>query len=200
MILHWEEIVGEKTFDVSGAARLDAPERARWMPVGLALEMLALAPGEHVADIGAGSGYFALPFARAVGPDGLVFAVDLQPGMLEILRGKVAQADAPSNIEMRQGTASDTGLAAASCDVVWFANVWHELDDAPAVIQEIKRILKPSGRVAILDWRPDAQFPPGPPSDHRLAPASVVEALRQAGWSKVDSRTFAEYHYLVVAL
>ena len=191
--------MGHKTFDVSRAARLDDPERLRWMPVDLAAKMLGLTQGMHIADVGAGTGYFAAPFARVAGPQGKVWAVDMQPGILEILRGKLAQPGAPGNIEARAGTASATGLPGASCDLAFFANVWHELEDPRAALQEAARILKPGGRLAILDWRPDVERPPGPPLDHRIAASAVQASLVTAGWRDVETRAFSKYSYLITA-
>lgn len=88
----------------------------------------------NVADVGAGTGYFSLPFARAIAPEGRLFAVDFQAEMLELLRGKLRADNAPGNIELRQGTASATGLPDASCDLVFLANIWHELDDHASVL------------------------------------------------------------------
>ena len=191
--------MNSKTFKASSAARLDDPERARWMPAGDAVEMLALRPGMQIAEIGAGTGYFSLPLAQAVGPAGKVWALDLQPEMLEILQAKLRQPGAPENIVTRQGEAISTGLADASCDIAFLANIWHELDDREGVLREMVRILKPDGRVAILDWRPDVERPPGPPLEHRVSAEEVAASLRTAGWNEVQVRPFGEFSYLVKA-
>ena len=92
-----------------------------------------------VADIGAGTGYFALPFSQAVQPNGKIWAVDLQMGMLDVLAGKLASFD--GDIELLQGTAHETHLPVGSCDLAFLGNIWHELDDRAGALAEVERIL-----------------------------------------------------------
>jgi ubiquinone/menaquinone biosynthesis C-methylase UbiE len=188
-----------RTFKASSAAKLDDPERARWMPTGDVIAMLQLQSEMQIADIGAGTGYFSLPFAAAVGPAGKIWAVDFQPEMLAILEAKLREPGAPQNIETRQGEATATNLDAANCDLAFLANIWHELDDRDSVLRETARILKPDGRIAILDWRTDVERPPGPPLEHRVPAAAVAASLRAAGWRDVQTRTLGPYRYLVTA-
>jgi len=189
----------DRVFDPSQVHKLEAKERLLWLPPAEILGWLELRPGITVADIGAGTGYFAIPIAQAIAPGGRVFAVDLQPELLEILRGKLARPDAPANIVLLQGTASSTGLAEGNCDLALLANVWHELDDHPAALAELARILKRGGRIAVLDWRPDAERPPGPPLEHRL-PACKVQQFFQDHGKRVDMvRNVGQYSYLVMA-
>jgi len=188
----------DRVFDPSQVHKLEAPERLRWLPPGEVLGWLELRPGMTVADIGAGTGYFAIPVARAIGP-GRVWAVDLQPELLEVLQGKLAKPDAPANIVPLEGTASSTGLADRSCDIALLANVWHELDDPAAALAELARILKPGGRIAVLDWRPDVERPPGPPLEHRLSAPEVQRFFEDDG-KRVDAvRNVGQYSYLVLA-
>jgi len=188
----------DRVFDPSQVHKLEAPERLRWLPPGEVLGWLELRPGMTVADIGAGTGYFAIPVARAIGP-GRVWAVDLQPELLEVLQGKLAKPDAPANIVPLEGTASSTGLADRSCDIALLANVWHELDDPAGVVAELARILKPGGRIAVLDWRPDVERPPGPPLEHRLSAREVQRFFEDHG-KRVDAvRNVGQYSYLVLA-
>lgn len=188
----------ERMFHHHHAAKLDDPERRKWLPEKDVLDWLALKPGMEVADLGAGTGYFALPIARAVFPDGRVYAVDMQPEMLALLRERIG--DLP--IEAVHGEATKTTLRDASVDLVLLANVWHELDDQDATLAEIARILRPSGRVAILDWRPDLaqnEEQPGPPPEHRVAPRDVEERLRKSAWRVESSASVGVYHYMVLA-
>src|SRR5512143_3416770 len=109
-------MINERTFDPSRADRLDDPERLRWLPPGKIVDELEVRAGENVADIGAGTGYFAFPLAEAVAP-GWVFAVDLQTEMLGRLRARLG-ASAAENIVPVSGTALRTTLAPESCDLV----------------------------------------------------------------------------------
>lgn len=169
-----------------------------WLPPAEVILALGLEAGESVADIGAGTGYFTLPMANAVGSSGRVYAVDAQPQMLELLRQKLDPA-ANSNIELVQAEADSTQLPASSCDLVYLANVWHEFDDRPAVLREARRVLKDSGRIAILDWRPDVEPEHGPPLAIRLTAQSAVAELAAAGFGGQSQRDIGKYSWLVQA-
>ncbi len=171
--------MGDRLFKPQNAHKLDDPERQVWLPVVDVIRAIAIRHGTHVADVGAGTGYFAIPVAQAVGPNGKIYAIDLQPDMLSLLREKIKQLDAPRNIDLVQGEASRTTLRPKCADVVLLANVWHELDDHEAALQEAARILVPGGTLALLDWRPDRNSPPGPSSDHRLPANDVVQFLNK---------------------
>jgi ubiquinone/menaquinone biosynthesis C-methylase UbiE len=189
----------DRLFKPSRAHKLEDPTRRTWMPIADVLNSLDLKPGMRAADIGAGTGYFAIPLAQQVGPDGKVFAVDLQPEMLDLLRAKLDQADGPRNVELRQGEAGSTTLNTASVDLVFLANVWHELDDPAAALKEAYRILRAGGQLAILDWRPDMPSPPGPPQDHRVSAADVESSLVTNGWHANPPKMVGQYSYLIVA-
>ncbi len=191
--------MNERTFQAGHAHKLDDPARLEWLPPSDVLDRLALQPGSVVADIGAGTGYFAIPLARAVGPNGRVFAVDFQPAMLARIRAKLDAADAPANIELVEGSADHTSLPEATCDLAFFANIWHEVDDPVKVIEEASRFLKPAGRLAILDWRSDRSSPPGPPDNHRLPAAAVAESLSRNGWTVDTIQNVGHYSYLIQA-
>ena len=191
--------MNERTFQPDRAHRLENPERLLWLPPQELSTRLGLQPGMVIADIGAGTGFFALPFARAVAPEGKVWAVDLQPEMLALLEEKLRQESAPPNISPLQGSASATGLTDHGCDLALLANIWHELDDSADVLSEMRRILRPSGRIAILDWRADLPSPPGPPQHHRVSADAVEEALRSGGWREVTASPFGTYSHLVTA-
>ena len=186
----------ERTFKASSAAKLDDPARLVYLPPAEAASRLNLAPGQVVADIGAGSGYFSIPFAGCLAPGGRVYAVDFQPEMLAILAARL-KGDEP--IEARLGAASETGLPDSSCDIAFLAMIWHELDDREAVLAECRRVLRPSGRVAILDWRGDLSGPPGPPEDHRVRREALESLLSECGWHVESAADFGPYAYLVVA-
>ncbi len=191
--------MNERTFSHLQAHKLDAPERHTWLPVSEVLERLDLRAGMTVADVGAGTGYFALPLATAVGERGKVFAIDLQPEMLALLQPKLVPAGI-ANVDCRVGEATETGLAAGSCDLVLLANLWHELDHLPRVLGEVKRILRKAGRVGILDWRPGVEQPPGPPLEHRISSVLVMEDLEMAGFRVMKNDEVGLYSYLVIAI
>ena len=104
----------DKRFNASQAHRLDSPERIVWLPPAEVIAALAIRPGETIADVGAGTGYFALPMAAAAGPHGKVFAVDAQPEMLAHLRQKLHDGGI-KNIELVHAEADATSLDDATC-------------------------------------------------------------------------------------
>ncbi len=169
------------------------------MPPGEVIGLLQLQPGMDVADIGAGTGFFALPLARAIGPSGTLWAVDLQPEMLQILEGKLGQDGAPPNVVARAGEAARSGLPDRACDVAFLANIWHELDEHGLVLAEMRRILLPGGRIAILDWRADVPPPPGPPLEHRIAPEQTAASLASGHWRDVSFSHLGPFSYLLTA-
>ena len=199
----------ERRFRPSQMHRLEDPNRKNWLPPGDILACLGLQPGFAVADIGAGTGYFTLPIAAAIGNAGRVFAVDVAPEMLARLREKTAEIGF-TNVECVEAEASATTLAAASCDCVLLANVWHEFDDHAAVLAEARRILRPGGQIALLDWRPDADGAPGelarrggepvhgPPLEHRISADSARQSLLQAGFASSAPPRLFSFSWLVI--
>jgi ubiquinone/menaquinone biosynthesis C-methylase UbiE len=188
--------MNDRRFDASKAGLLDDPARLVWLPPAEVIDALAVAIGDSIADIGAGTGYFALPLAQAAGPLGKVVAVDAQAEMLAILRLKL-DAGAVSNIELVHEEADSTGLSNASCNLVFMANVWHEFADRAAVLREAQRILKAGGQIAILDWRPDVEREAGPPLDHRLSALDAAYILQSAGFAEVKQSNVGKYSWLV---
>jgi ubiquinone/menaquinone biosynthesis C-methylase UbiE len=188
--------MNERTFHHHHHAKLDAPERQSWLSTDEVLAALGLAPGQRVVDVGAGTGYFARPMAVAVGPTGWVAAVDLQAEMLSLLKDK-PELQGAAVITPVLGAAQKTSLPARSFDLVFLANVWHELDDAAAVLAEARRLLAPKGRVAILDWRTDVAKEPGPPMEHRVSEEAALAAVKAAGFT-ASSRHVGAYAYLVL--
>jgi SAM-dependent methyltransferase len=200
----------DRVFNPAESHRLEDPERLRFMPPAEVVAALELAPGMTVADVGAGTGYFALPVAQATSPGGRVFAVDVQREMLTRLDNKLRQLGASGNISLVEGDATDTTLPDASCDRVLIANVWHELGDPEGALREFARVLRAKGRLVLLDWRADVPArsknapraesdPPGPPAEHRIAVAEVAAMLGGNGWNVLSQRNVGGYSYLVVA-
>jgi ubiquinone/menaquinone biosynthesis C-methylase UbiE len=187
-----------KLFDPASAHKLEDPERLTFMPPHEVVDLLGIEHGSSVADIGAGTGYFALPIAVASAP-GRVYAVDLQPDMLKLLDQKLGAPGAPDNIQLVEGDAAATTLADASVDIVLLANMWHEVDDHAAVVREVARILRPGGRVGILDWRPDVDRPPGPPLEYRVPANEVARTLEEHSWRVTVNRAVGTYTYLLIA-
>jgi ubiquinone/menaquinone biosynthesis C-methylase UbiE len=191
--------MNERTFRPHDAHKLEDPERLVWLPPDEIISHLHIKAGSTIADIGAGTGYFTIPIAKAVGDAGKVFAVDFQKEMLAHIQKKLAGSGSPANIVLVQGDASHTGLAKKSCDLVFMANLWHELDDHLEVLKESASILHADGILAIIDWRSDLSAPPGPPSEHRISDQEVQNTLRHSDWSILKAITVGRFSHLILA-
>ena len=131
---------------------LERPQREDEEQPALLIERLQLKPGEVVADIGSGTGYFTRRLAKGVGPDGQVFAVDIQPQMLDLLRTNLAALGITNVIPIR-GNAISPRLPEASVDLVLMVDVYHEFDFPFEMMTGICRALKPGGRVVFVEYR-----------------------------------------------
>lgn len=175
------------------AERFLRPERYRWQDPNVVLKALGLAPGMTLVDFGSGPGFFSLPAARSVGPSGQVYAVDLDPAMLERLRERAAD-EGVANLEYVVSPGRDLPLADAMADVVLIANVLHEVPERIGVLGEVARVLKPSGVLGIVEWRKE-QTDMGPPVAERLDYEETVSSLRAAGYGNVEPFEVGPYHY-----
>jgi ubiquinone/menaquinone biosynthesis C-methylase UbiE len=194
--------MNDRIFSHTQAGKLDDPARLKWLPPSDVMAALDIHSGMAVVDVGAGTGYFSIPIADWLGASGVVYAVDLQPEMLELLKKKLHHGKKKNlcEIELLQGKADCVPLPDRSADLVLLANLWHELDSPEAALREARRLLRPGGKLAILDWRADFSSPPGPPQEHRISDAAVCDMLRSESWVVQVSKTIGAFSYLVVAM
>ncbi|MYH28330.1 MAG: methyltransferase domain-containing protein [Acidobacteria bacterium] len=135
-----------------GADWLERPERVEQEQPERVLDTMGLAPGDVVADVGCGSGYYARRMARRVQPGGTVYCEDIQPEMLDIMRRRAAD-EGVAGIEAVLGTATDPRLPAGAVDWIIIADVYHEMSDPEPMLAGIRRALSPRGRVALIEYR-----------------------------------------------
>jgi ubiquinone/menaquinone biosynthesis C-methylase UbiE len=187
-----------KRFDPANLHRLEDPDRQKLFPVDRILSLAGIKPKMTIADIGVGTGYFAIPIAKLVAPLPL-YGVDVSSEMLAYLRNKLAQPAMPKNIELSNGEATATNLPDACCDAIILSAVWHEIDDTNAALNEFRSILKPMGRLVLIDWNPEGTRPPGPPLEHRIPLATAKQTAESAQWKVTRAEPLNESIYLVVA-
>jgi ubiquinone/menaquinone biosynthesis C-methylase UbiE len=142
-----------------GAAWLERPEREAEEAPSRAIAALELRPGQIVADVGAGSGYYTMRLSKAVGPRGRVYATDIQPEMLALIRRKI-ESTKTSNVEAVLGTPTESRLPDAAIDLALMVDVYHELAQPQVFLQSLKRALKPDGRLVLIEFRKESAWVP----------------------------------------
>jgi ubiquinone/menaquinone biosynthesis C-methylase UbiE len=179
-----------------GADWLERSEREQEESPDVAVRLLQIPPGATVADIGAGSGYITLLLSAAVGPTGRVFANDLQPQMIEILRRRLATRNI-SNVTLVQGSADDPNLPPAAIDVALMVDVYHELSRPQAMLQKLRAALKPAGRLALLEYRKEDPAIPIK-FEHKMSIQEAKAELEAEGFklAKVDE-SLPRQHILI---
>lgn len=165
---------------VDGADWLDREERTREEQPEKAIATLELRPGMWVADVGAGTGFYSIRLARAVSPNGVVIAEEIQQGMLERLRSN-ATAQGVSNIETVLGTESDPKLPREKLDVVLLVDVYHEFSRPQRMLDRIRESLKPDGRLVLLEFRKEDPSVPIRP-EHKMSVAEVKAEVSPEGY------------------
>ena len=175
----------------------ESEERLAWQRPDELVAKLEPAADATIADLGAGTGYFALRFARAA-PQGKVYAVDIESAMVEFL-GERARDEELANLEAMQGQADDPQLPEA-VDLVFMCNVFHHLADPRAYFEAVAGSLRPGARVAIVDFRKDnSEDAPGPPARMRKTPEEIIGPMESAGYRLVErDEELLEYQYLLI--
>ena len=167
---------------VAGAPWLERREREDEENPDLAMRLMRVARGSTVADLGAGSGYFTIRLAKAVGATGKVYAVDIQQGMLDLLQRAVAR-ERLTNVTPVLGVADDPRLPAESLDLVLMVDVYHELSSPQITLAHLMRALKPGGRLVLLEYRaedPDVPILP----EHKMTKAMVKLEIEHEGFKQ----------------
>jgi SAM-dependent methyltransferase len=190
------EYHGHTVFNPLFLPYLESSARDCWQMPDDVIRALDIAAGQTIADIGAGGGYFTERFARVIGPGGRVYATDVQDVMIRKLQRR-AEKRQLANVTVVHGTFEDPCLPAGSCDLAFFSSVYKEIDQRVDYMQKIRSALKPEGRVAILEYRLDADAP-GPPRDRRLAEATVIAEMQAAGFIPIQSFDFLPREYFLV--
>jgi ubiquinone/menaquinone biosynthesis C-methylase UbiE len=177
-------------------ARLADPARDAWQKPDEVVRALRLRPGQVACDVGSGPGYFTLRLARAVGPSGRVYAVDVEPKILDALRERLA-ASGLRNVTPVLALADDPLLPAAACDVILIVDTYHHFPDRVAYLGRLTRALRPGGRIANVDYH-KRETPVGPPLAHRMSREEFLGEAQSARLVVADEPTFLPHQYFIV--
>jgi SAM-dependent methyltransferase len=171
----------------------DDPKRDEWQKPHEVMQALGLAPDATVADIGAGTGYFAVRLAHLV-PNGRVYAVDVETEMVKHLALRAARQGLGNVIAVRG--APDNPRLPGKVDLALLVDTYHHIEDREAYFAQLRTMLKPDGRIAVIDFKPDA--PVGPPKATRLPAAAVKAELDKAGFLVTEELGFLPYQYFLI--
>ena len=166
---------------VQGAPWLERAERQEEEDPERALRILKIPKGAVVADVGAGSGYMSIRMAKIVGPDGKVYANDIQLGMLDLLR-KNAEKAKLTNVTPVLGTVEDPRLPAGALDLILMVDVYHEFSQPQKMLQKMREALKPSGRLVLVEYRGEDPSVPILP-EHKMTRAQVKLEVEHEGFT-----------------
>ena len=175
---------------------LEDPSRVEWQKPDEVVEKLGLKAGEAVADLGAGSGYFTLRFAQAVGPAGKVYAVDVDRGMLDNIERRAKEAHL-ENIQLVLAEPHDPRLPASSVDLIFICDTLHHISDRARYYPLLVRALRPSGRLVNIDFY-KKPLPVGPPVAMKIGKEDMIEEVKPAGFHLVKDFDFLPYQYFLI--
>ena len=176
---------------------LEGPDRDTWQKPDQIMDALRVADGSKVADIGAGAGWFTIRLARRVGPNGRVYAQDIQREMLEATRRRVSR-EGLQNVETRLGQGTSPSLPDGALDAVLVVDVYPEVEDRVTFLRNLATSLKRNGRIGVVNYKP-GRGGPGPVGEEGVRVESErVEADATAAGLRVLSRANLPYQYLLV--
>jgi predicted methyltransferase len=188
-------------FSVQDLGLLEAPDRDQWQKPDQIMDALGIADGSLVADLGAAGGWFTLQLAHRVGPNGMVFAEDIQQQMIEAITRRVRNENL-GNVRPILGAPSDPRLP-PGLDAAVISDAYREMDDPTdplivvTLLYNVARALKPTGRLGIVDYLPGGGGP-GPAADQRVDPNVMIAAARKAGLELVKREDFPPFVFLLV--
>ena len=184
-------------FDSKNKHKLDNEKRRELLPPDETLIRLGLHEGDVMADIGCGIGYFTIPASKIAGDSGNIFAMDILPEMLQDVGAKIKDNNI-SNIEIILTEENDLKLEDDKITFAFISLVLHEADEKEKFLSEIKRIISPKGKIAIVEWEKiHSDF--GPPIDHRLDRIYLSKMLDSLGFSNISTIDIGKNFYGLIA-
>lgn len=172
-------------------------EREQWQPPESILDIINIQLNSTFIDVGCGDGYFAIPAAKRVGPQGRVIGIDVNTAALTRLQEK-AKHERLINLELTTGMAEDNVLCEHCGDIVFFGINLHDFTSAFKVLQNARKMLMPSGKLVNLDWKKE-RMRIGPPLHIRFSQQEAIDLIKGAEFDIVIAQDVGPYHYLVIA-
>ncbi len=184
-----------RLFRPEDLGELEPPDRDEWQQPERIMDALGVGEASFVADLGAGSGWFTVHLAGRVGPNGRVFAEDIQRPMIQAIKVRVDRIGL-KNVTPVLGTANDPKLP-VPVDVVLIVDAYHEMEQPVVLLRNVAKSLKPRGRIGIINFTKDGGGP-GPAMEDRVDPEDVVRDAQAAGLVLRSRETFLKYQYMLV--
>jgi len=175
---------------------LEDPKRDAYQKPHEVLTALNIKPGEVIADIGAGSGYFSLRLAHFVGDKGKVYAVDVSPDMVRYLNRRIRETKT-TNVVTILADPDDPLLPDHSVNRFFICDVWHHVDNQIKYLSLMKKMLKPGGEIVMIDFH-KKDLPFGPPTQMKIAREDVIKQMEANGFRLSKEHTFLPYQYFLV--
>lgn len=177
-------------------AFLEDPQRDAYQKPHEVISALDLKEGEVIADVGAGSGYFSLRLANAVGERGRIYAVDISPDMIRYLNRRIRDLKV-RNIATILADPDDPLLPEGSIDRFFLCDTWHHIENQTGYLSLMRRMLKPGGQVVMIDFQ-KKELPVGPPVEMKIAREDLVRQMEASGFRLVKEHTFLPYQYFLI--
>ena len=184
-----------RLFRPEDLGELEPPDREEWQQPIRIMDALGIGDGSVVGDLGAGSGWFTIRLASRVGPNGMVFAEDIQRPMIQAINVRLESLGI-KNVRTVLGTASDPRLP-APVDAVLIVDAYHEMEQPVMLLRNVAKSLKAAGRVGIVNFTKKGGGP-GPPMEERVDPEPVISDALAAGLTLKSRETFLRYQYLLI--
>jgi ubiquinone/menaquinone biosynthesis C-methylase UbiE len=179
-------------------AAMESEDRDLWQKPRQVVEALRIRPDSVVADIGTGSGYFVPHISQALEAEGKLYAVDIQQEMLAFVERKVGELGL-TNVTTVLSQENDTRLEPGSVDLALLVDVYYELRSPRLLLSNIRKVLKPDGRLAIIDFHSKKGIPGvGPPRRHRVPERRLIKEVQSAGFVLAEKHSFLPYQYFLI--
>jgi ubiquinone/menaquinone biosynthesis C-methylase UbiE len=185
-----------RLFPPENLGMLEGPDRDAYQQPDQIMDALQIGEGSVVADLGAGGGWFTVRLARRVGPNGKVFAEDIQSQMISVIERRVQREELPW-VTTVLGTPVDTKIPPSTLDAALMVDAYAEFEQPVALLRNIARALKPHGTLGIVNYKKDGGGP-GPPMEERVDAEKVIADATAAGLELRKRESFLRYQYMLI--